>query len=99
MEYTRQAADEGVATDRCEVVYSDATAEGCVMFDADVSAEHDIVCGDDAIFDDTIVGDVACRHEIAVVTDRGNAKVFFGSAVNGNSFAKDVAVSDNDLRW
>ena len=97
MEDTRQAADEGVATDRCEVVYSDATAEGCVMFDADVSAEHDIVCGDNTIFDDAIVGDMARCHEIAVVTDGRYAEVFFGASVDGYGFAKDVAITGNDL--
>ncbi len=99
LEDAREAADEGVAADRCEVVHSDATAEGCVMFDADVSAEHHIVGGNYTIFDDAIVSDMACRHKIAVVTDRGNAEVFFGSAVDGNCFAKDIAVADNDLGW
>lgn len=77
----------------------DSAAQGCVVFDPYVSAEHDIICGDDSVFDNAIVRDVACGHEVAIVTDRSDPLVFFSASIDGHALTKDVAVSDDNLGW
>jgi hypothetical protein len=50
------------------------------------------------VSDFAVVGDVAGRHEEAIVTDDGFG-TGFGSAVNGGCFAENVAVADFDVAY
>ena len=95
---SREAADKAVATDRCEVVDSDPAAESRIMFDSNVTTEHDVVGSDHAVFDHAVVRDMGGSHKIALAADRGDPLVLFGSSIDGGAFPKNVAVADDDLR-
>lgn len=95
----RQSADEAVASDRGKVMDRDAAAQCRVVFNPDVTAQHDIVGGDHAVFHDAIVGDVGVGHEVALAADAGDPKILFSTSVYGYAFSEDVAVPDSDLCW
>jgi len=79
------------------VVNSDATAQGCIMFYANVSAKHDRVGHDDSVLDEAIVSYVGVGHKIAIAANGGDPLIFLGAAIDGDAFTKDVCVPDNDL--
>lgn len=93
----RQSADKAVAADGCEVVNRNATAESSIVLNAHMPTEHDGVGHNHSIFDDAIMCDVRVGHEVAVVTDRRDAFVFFGTAIDGYAFAEHIAITDDDL--
>ena len=78
-------------------MHRNTAAESGIVFDANVSTQHDSIGHNHAILDDTIVGDVGIGHEVAVMSDSGRTFVFFCAAVHGYAFAEYIAVPDDDL--
>lgn len=67
------------------------------MLDLHMPAQHDRIGHDDTIFDEAIVGNVRVGHQIAVVADASDSFIFLSTAIHGDAFAEDIAVSDDDL--
>lgn len=99
LEDARKATDETVAADGGKVVNSDAAAQGRIVFDTNVTTEHDRIGHDDSILDEAIVRHVRIGHEVAIAADGGNALVFLGPAIDSDAFTKDVRVTNHDLGW
>lgn len=95
----RESADKAIATYGSKVVHGNATAQGRVMFHTHVPAEHDGICHNDSVLDQTIVGHVGVGHEVAIAADRSNTFIFFGASIDRYAFAKDVGIADHDLCW
>ena len=93
-----QPAHKAIAADRCEVMDCHTSAQGCIVLYMNVSAEHDGIGHDDAVFDFAVVSYVRAGHQIALVTNAGDAVFFFGASIDRHRFAKDVAIPDDDLR-
>ena len=95
----RKPTDETVAADGGKMVNSNATAQGRIVLDTNVTAEHDRIGHDDSILDEAIVRHVRIGHEVTIAADGGNSLVFLGPAINGDAFTKDVRVTNHDLGW
>ena len=81
------------------MVDGNAAAPGCIVFHADMAAEHDVVSGDHTVLNNAVVGNVRVSHEVALAADAGDSSVFFGTSIHRDAFAEDIAVADNDLGW
>jgi hypothetical protein len=74
-------------------MHGDAAANEGAVADFDVPAEHTAVREDDVVAEDTVVRDVRARHEQAVCPNNRDP-AGLRSAVHGDVFAKDSAVTD-----
>ena len=97
LEDSRKATDETVAADGGKVVNSDAAAQGRIVFDTNVTTEHDRIGHDDSVLDEAIVSYVGVGHKIAIAANGGDPIIFLGAAIDRNAFTKDVCVPDHDL--
>ncbi len=88
-----------VTTDRSEMVNGNAATERGVVLNMNMAAEHHGICHDDPIFDFAIVCNVRAGHQVALISNKCDSILFFGSSVYCHRFAKDITVADDDLRW
>jgi hypothetical protein len=81
------------------MMHRNATAEGCIVLDANVSSKHDRIRHDDSVFHFAVMGYVSASHKVAIITNRRDPIVFFGSAIDGDGFSKNIAFTNHDLGW
>ena len=84
------------SADPAELVNSHQTGKNGVVLNFRVTAGDGTVDINHMVADFAVVGDVAGRHEKAVVSDNGFGSRF-GSAVDGGAFAENVAVADFNI--
>ncbi len=75
-----------------------ATGQSSIVGNMHMSTQHDVVGHDDSIADLAIMGNVAAGHQVAIAAQAGDAIFFFGCPIDGNRFAKDITIADDDLR-
>ena len=75
----------------------DMAAEKCMIVDADVAAEHDIVGERDFVTNVAIVADMAPDHERAAIADAGDAATVFGAGVHGHALAQVAVRADDEF--
>lgn len=89
-----EAADHGVIADADELMRAAETGDDDVVSDVDVAGEHGGVGQDVVVAELAIVGDVGVGEEEVVVPD-GGGLAGAGGAVEGDVFAEDVVVADD----
>ncbi len=88
--------DHGAAADAHELVEDTAAAEHGTFSDINVAGEKAVVGDDDVVGQGHVMSQVGADHEKAIASD-GSGGAFFGAAMDGDVFAKAVAVADADF--
>lgn len=98
MQHATDTAHKTVTANAGKVVNSDSTGKRRVVFDQYVPAEHGAVGNDDVIAHRAVVSDMAATHEVTVVTNRRDSAIFFCAAIDCDTFANDIIVTDANFR-
>ena len=89
------SADEGVATDRDEMVDGHPAADDRAGLNVNVSRQDGGVRENAVVLDDRVVGDVGSGHDVVSVSDSGFAGACRRSLVDRDPFANDVPIPDD----
>ena len=78
------------------MMYGCSSGKGSVVVHVHVATEQRGIGHHDPTADTTVVCDMGTGHEIAVTADGRETLFFFRGAIDGDSFAKDIVVTDLD---